>query len=213
MPALAMVAIFWLKPSSTMSRHPAKRGSNGAVLPSRPISGIGDCSLKAISWCVASSSGCVRVPMLADLNNLAQKLEADDTVKVVVFQSAHPEIFVAHADTEFLREMSGKAVSRDEVKLLDLQVVLERISKLPKATIAKIEGFAQGGGHAFALACAMRFAARGKAGFMRGKWAWASCHAAAVHRAWRVKSASVVHLKLFLAPATLTPTRPKGLAP
>jgi enoyl-CoA hydratase/carnithine racemase len=107
------------------------------------------------------------LPMLADLNNLAQKLEADNTVKAVVFQSAHPEIFVAHADTNFLKDMSGKAVSRDEVKLLDLQVVLERISKLPQATIAKIEGFARGGGHEFALACDMRFAARGKAKFMQ----------------------------------------------
>ena len=107
------------------------------------------------------------LPMLADLNNLAQKLEADSTVTVVVFQSAHPEIFVAHADTNFLKDMSGKAVSRDEVKLLDLQVVLERISKLPQATIAKIEGFARGGGHEFALACDMRFAARGKARFMQ----------------------------------------------
>ena len=107
------------------------------------------------------------LPMLADLNRLAQKLEADNTVKVVVFQSALPEIFVAHADTNFLKDMSGKAVSRDEVKLLDLQVVLERISKLPQATIAKIEGFARGGGHEFALACDMRFAARGKARFMQ----------------------------------------------
>jgi enoyl-CoA hydratase/carnithine racemase len=63
--------------------------------------------------------------------------------------------------------MSSKACSRDEVKLLDLQVVLERISKLPQATIAKIEGFARGGGHEFALACDMRFAARGKARFMQ----------------------------------------------
>ena len=69
------------------------------------------------------------LPMLADLNNLAQKLETDDAVKVVVFQSAHPEIFVAHADTNFLKDMSSKAVSSEEVKLLDLQVVLERISK------------------------------------------------------------------------------------
>ena len=107
------------------------------------------------------------LPMLADLNNLAQKLEVDNSVKVVVFQSAHPEIFVAHADTNFLKDMSGKAYSRDEVKLLDLQVVLERISKLPQATIAKIEGFARGGGHEFALACDMRFAARGKAKFMQ----------------------------------------------
>lgn len=107
------------------------------------------------------------LPMLADLNRLAQKLEADHTVKVVVFQSAHPEIFVAHADTDFLKDMSAKAAPRNEVKLLDLQVVLERISKLPQATIAKIEGFARGGGHEFALACDMRFAARGKAKFMQ----------------------------------------------
>ncbi|WP_420547923.1 enoyl-CoA hydratase/isomerase family protein [Curvivirga sp.] len=123
----------------------------------------------AIAW-VTFDYGEVNIqglPMLADLNRLAQKLEADEAVKVVVFQSAHPEIFVAHADTNFLKDMSGKAVTREEVKLLDLQVVLERISKLPQATIAKIEGFARGGGHEFALACDMRFAARGKAKFMQ----------------------------------------------
>ena len=107
------------------------------------------------------------LPMLSDLDMLAQKLEADRSVKVVVFQSAHPEVFVAHADTNFLKDMSGTAVSRGETKLLDLQRVLERISKLPQATIAKIEGFARGGGHEFALACDMRFAARGKAKFMQ----------------------------------------------
>ena len=106
------------------------------------------------------------LPMLADLDMLAQKLEADREVKVVVFQSANPEIFVAHADTNFLKDMSGTAVSRDEVKLLDLQRVLERISRVPQATIAKIEGYARGGGHEFALACDIRFAARGKAKFM-----------------------------------------------
>lgn len=105
--------------------------------------------------------------MLSDLNQLSQKLERDREIKVVVFQSAHPDIFVCHADTNFLKEISDKAVSREEAKLLDLQIVLERISKLPQATIAKIEGFARGGGHEFALACDMRFAARGKAKFMQ----------------------------------------------
>lgn len=107
------------------------------------------------------------LPMLADLNKLADVLEPDRDVKVVVFQSANPEIFVAHADTNFLKDMSTTAVSREEVELLDLQTTLERISKLPQATIAKIEGFARGGGHEFALACDMRFAARGKAKFMQ----------------------------------------------
>ena len=105
--------------------------------------------------------------MLADLNSLAMRLERDREIKVVVFQSAHPEIWVCHYDTELLKDMSTEAVSRDEAKLLDLQSVLERISKVPQATIAKLEGFARGGGHEFALACDMRFAARGKFKFMQ----------------------------------------------
>ena len=38
------------------------------------------------------------LPMLTGLNMLAQKLETDRDIKVVVFQSANPEIFVAHTD-------------------------------------------------------------------------------------------------------------------
>lgn len=105
--------------------------------------------------------------MLADLNSLAMRLERDRETKVVVFQSAHPEIWVCHYDTELLKDMSTEAVSREEAKLLDLQVVCERISKVPQATIAKLEGFARGGGHELALALDMRFAARGKFKFMQ----------------------------------------------
>lgn len=105
--------------------------------------------------------------MLADLNTLCLRLERDRDVKVVVFQSAHPEIWVCHYDTNLLKDMSTESVSRDEAQLLDLQSVLERVSRLPQATIAKLEGFARGGGHEFALACDMRFAARGKFKFMQ----------------------------------------------
>ncbi|MEM7134407.1 MAG: enoyl-CoA hydratase/isomerase family protein [Chloroflexota bacterium] len=105
--------------------------------------------------------------MLADLNSLAMRLERDRETKVVVFQSAHPEIWVCHYDTELLKDMSMEAVSRDEVELLDLQSVCERISKVPQATIAKLEGFARGGGHELALALDMRFAVRGKFKFMQ----------------------------------------------
>ena len=105
--------------------------------------------------------------MLADLSTLCLRLERDRDIKVVVFQSAHPEIWVCHYDTNLLKNMSTEAVSREEAQLLDLQSVLERVSKLPQATIAKLEGFARGGGHEFALACDMRFAARGKFKFMQ----------------------------------------------
>lgn len=105
--------------------------------------------------------------MLADLNTLCLRLERDEEIKVVVFQSAHPEIWVCHYDTNLLKEMSSEACSREEAQLLDLQFVLERVSRVPQATIAKLEGFARGGGHEFALACDMRFAARGKFKFMQ----------------------------------------------
>ena len=105
--------------------------------------------------------------MLADLNSLAMRLERDSKTKVVIFQSAHPEIWVCHYDTNLLKDMSTEAVARNEAQLLDLQAILERISKVPQATIAKLEGFARGGGHEFALACDMRFAARGKFKFMQ----------------------------------------------
>lgn len=105
--------------------------------------------------------------MLADLNTLAMKLERDRSLKVVIFQSANPEIWVSHYDTELLKDMSTEAVSREDARMLDLQVICERISKVPQATIAKLEGFARGGGHELALAMDMRFAARGKFKFMQ----------------------------------------------
>ncbi|KAJ7393144.1 hypothetical protein OS493_008447 [Desmophyllum pertusum] len=105
-------------------------------------------------------------PMLDDLNRLAEALEPDRAVKVVVFQSAHSDIFVCHADIDMLCEIP--AAERDMSEpILYLQQVLQRISALPQATIAKVEGMARGGGHEFMLACDMRFAARGKAVFMQ----------------------------------------------
>ncbi|MFI3256161.1 MAG: hypothetical protein R3Y52_01800 [Psittacicella sp.] len=69
--------------------------------------------------------------MLSDLNNLASKLEVDKNIKVVVFESANPEFFITHYDIDILKDMSTEPILRQDVKLLDPQVVLERISKLP----------------------------------------------------------------------------------
>ncbi len=107
------------------------------------------------------------VPMIGDINKLCDALEQDRTIKVVVFQSANPDIFIAHTDIDMLQHLSTEPVPKDKVKLSPLQMANNRISKLPQATIAKIEGMARGGGHELALACDMRFAARGKAVFMQ----------------------------------------------
>ena len=59
--------------------------------------------------------------MLADLNSLAMRLERDRDTKVVIFQSANPEVWVCHYDTELLKDMATEAVSREDAELLDLQ--------------------------------------------------------------------------------------------
>lgn len=107
---------------------------------------------------------------LEDLNKLADELETDNLVKVVVFQSAQDEVFLAHAAGDSFKDIEKEFPSTlKETKVLYLQKTLDRVSRLPQATISKIEGFARGGGHEFALATDMRFAARGKAVFMQNE--------------------------------------------
>ncbi len=107
------------------------------------------------------------LPMINDLNTLCDSLENDKTTKVVIFQSANKDIFIAHTDIDMLKDLSTKPVTRSQAKISPLQAVMNRVSNLPQATIAKIEGMARGGGHEFALACDMRFADKDKAVFMQ----------------------------------------------
>ncbi|WP_233843187.1 enoyl-CoA hydratase/isomerase family protein [Dyella sp. 2HG41-7] len=83
---------------------------------------------------------------------LITELEADPTVKAVVFQSANPDFFIAHLDV-------AKAAERPEVLSVWRDVVL-RLASMPVVSIAKIRGRARGIGNELALACDMRFASR-----------------------------------------------------
>jgi enoyl-CoA hydratase/carnithine racemase len=93
------------------------------------------------------------VPATIDeLRVLMAELEADPHVKVVVFESANPEFFVAHLDV-------AKAAERPGVLDLWRDFVL-RLSSAPVVSIAKVRGRTRGIGNEFALACDMRFASR-----------------------------------------------------
>jgi enoyl-CoA hydratase/carnithine racemase len=89
---------------------------------------------------------------IVELGALMTDLEADPSVKVVVFQSANPDFFVAHLDV-------AKAAERPEVLGLWRDFVL-RLSSTPVVSIAKIRGRTRGIGNEFVLACDMRFASR-----------------------------------------------------
>src|SRR5215831_15677616 len=87
---------------------------------------------------------------IVELRALMTDLETDPSVKVVVFQSANPEFFIAHLDV-------AKAAERPEVLDLWRDIVL-RLSSAPVVSIAKVRGRTRGIGNEFVLACDMRFA-------------------------------------------------------
>jgi enoyl-CoA hydratase/carnithine racemase len=94
---------------------------------------------------------------IVELGALMTELEADPSVKVVVFQSANPDFFIAHLDV-------SKAAERPGVLDLWRDFVL-RLSSMPVVSIAKIRGRTRGIGNEFVLACDMRFASRQRALF------------------------------------------------
>jgi enoyl-CoA hydratase/carnithine racemase len=94
---------------------------------------------------------------IVELGALMTDLDADPSVKVVVFQSANRDFYIAHLDV-------AKAAERPEVLGLWRDFVL-RLSSTPVVSIAKIRGRTRGIGNEFVLACDMRFASRQNALF------------------------------------------------
>ena len=89
---------------------------------------------------------------IVELGAVMADLEAEPSVKVVVFQSANPDFFIAHLDVSKAAERPG---------LLDLwRDFVLRLSATSVVSIAKIRGRTRGIGNEFVLACDMRFASR-----------------------------------------------------
>jgi enoyl-CoA hydratase/carnithine racemase len=101
-------------------------------------------------------------PLLIDLNRFAVKVAKDDGVKVIVFDSADPDFFIAHFDVEVLSKAPSQAPPKPK-QLSGMHPLLESFRTMPKVSIAKIEGRCRGGGSEFVLALDMRFGAVGKA--------------------------------------------------
>ena len=96
------------------------------------------------------------------LRELMDALEADPTVKVVVFDSADEDFFIAHFDIARGGELPLEPGPTGLPIWSDLAA---RLTRAPFVTIAEIRGRARGLGSEFALACDLRFASREKAVF------------------------------------------------
>ena len=99
---------------------------------------------------------------IRELDQLVTTLETDPDVRVVVFDSADPDYFLAHYDV--VRD-SAETISMPNGRTgmhpwLDLTT---RLSRAPVVSIAAIRGRARGAGSEFVLACDLRFASRERA--------------------------------------------------
>ncbi len=113
----------------------------------------------------------VTAETVAELAELMGLIEQDPDLKVVVFDSANPDFFLAHydfgADDDFgaqydLEHDPGRtaALAAGPTGLPAWIDVLVRLSRAPVVSIAAIRGRARGAGSEFVLACDLRFASR-----------------------------------------------------
>ena len=92
------------------------------------------------------------------LQGLLAHMDASPSLRVVVFESANPEFFLAHFDLTGKTGNITTAVGPSGLPILTDTFV--RITRSPVASIAKIRGCVRGVSSEFVLACDMRFASR-----------------------------------------------------
>jgi len=101
---------------------------------------------------------------------IVDRLLADANVRVVIFTGGVPGVFVRHYDvSEILTSLEiirRKQYGREELierakKSTPVSALFDKIDRMPKPTIAAINGFAQGGGFELALCCDIRIAEEG----------------------------------------------------
>jgi len=95
------------------------------------------------------------------LQDLLARMDASPSLRVVVFESANPEFYLAHFD--LTAKSLGLLKTAGPSGLPILMDAFVRLTRSPVVSIAKIRGRVRGVGSEFVLACDMRFASREKA--------------------------------------------------
>ena len=104
-----------------------------------------------------------------EIREIMNTLEADEQVKVVVFDSAVEGFFLNHSDfTAKLEDLT--AIPQGPTGLESWPDVLVRLTRAPFVSIALIRGRATGNGSEITLACDMSFVSREKAILSQWKW-------------------------------------------
>ena len=106
------------------------------------------------------------VPLMSEIRRFLLSVRDDPDARVLVFQSADPEFFIAHVDMTLIDEPHAfdEFVREAPEGLNPFQAFGELLREQPQVTIVKLAGLARGGGAEFVAAADMAFAAQGKAG-------------------------------------------------
>ncbi|WP_234780500.1 enoyl-CoA hydratase/isomerase family protein [Sphingobium yanoikuyae] len=104
--------------------------------------------------------------LMTDLRRFLTGAREDHETKVIIFESASPDFFIAHVDMRLIDDPHAfDEIARDVPPGLNVfQALGELVRGLPQVTIVKLAGVARGGGAEFIAACDMAFAAIGRAG-------------------------------------------------
>ncbi|MFG1609025.1 enoyl-CoA hydratase/isomerase family protein [Actinoplanes sp. NPDC049265] len=99
--------------------------------------------------------------MMRELHDRLAAVRDDPSIRVIVFDSADSEFFLAHVDIRILDEKQtfDELVAAAPAGLNVFQAVGELIRHQPQVTIVKLAGIARGGGAEFVAAADLTFAA------------------------------------------------------
>ena len=92
------------------------------------------------------------------LQDLLVRMDTSPSLRVVVFESASPDFYLAHFDLTGKTGNITTAVGASGLPILTDTFV--RLTKSPVVSLAKIRGCVRGVSSEFVLACDMRFASR-----------------------------------------------------
>lgn len=101
------------------------------------------------------------IQMVKELFGLAGRLNFDPSVKVVLFESAVSDFFMAHFDVrDFLAAADDPAAKGKFDDINMLQSLTTSLQSVPQVTIAKVKGVCRGAGLELILGMSMRFAGK-----------------------------------------------------
>lgn len=99
---------------------------------------------------------------ILELQAIVSWVESDAELRVAVFDSAHPDFFMARYDVSRAAETPVQPGPTGLPTWIDLTT---RLSQAPVVSIAAVRGRVRGGGSELTLACDLRFASLEKAVF------------------------------------------------